>query len=210
MTYDIGGAIVAGREGVFLVTRDTARAWLPTLDLRRFDAEGDERGRFLRELRDAARTYGFFYLVGHGVDDRLIQSVLALSRRFFALPEAKKLEIEMVNSPHFRGYTRAGFEYTRGRQDWREQVDIGAERPVLALDPGSPAWKRLQGPNQWPSTDADLTEILGALVYHNHPVGQALIDQIRIGAEDLKLVKVLDPDTDPKTFAERVTVDILA
>ncbi|RBP17609.1 NitT/TauT family transport system substrate-binding protein [Roseiarcus fermentans] len=59
-------------------------------------------------------------------------------------------------------------------------------------------------------TAADLTEILGALVYHDHPVGQPLIDQIRIGAEDLKLVKVLDPETDPKAFAERVTVDILA
>ena len=57
---------------------------------------------------------------------------------------------------------------------------------------------------------ADLTEILGALVYHNHPIGQALIDQIRITAEDLKLVKVLDPSTDPKEFAERVTVNILA
>jgi NitT/TauT family transport system substrate-binding protein len=59
-------------------------------------------------------------------------------------------------------------------------------------------------------TEADLAEILGAPVYHNHPVGLALVDQIRIGAEDLKLVKVLDPDTDPKAFAERVTVDILA
>jgi NitT/TauT family transport system substrate-binding protein len=59
-------------------------------------------------------------------------------------------------------------------------------------------------------TETDLTEILGALVYHDHPVGKALTEQIRIGAEDLKLVKVLDPDTDPKAFAERVTVDILA
>ena len=59
-------------------------------------------------------------------------------------------------------------------------------------------------------TEADLTEILGALVYHNHPVGQPLIDQIRIAAEDLKLVKVMDPETDPKAFAERVTVNILA
>jgi NitT/TauT family transport system substrate-binding protein len=58
-------------------------------------------------------------------------------------------------------------------------------------------------------TAADLTEILGKLVYHNHPVGQPLIDQIRIAAEDLKLVKVLDSETDPKTLAERVTVNIL-
>ena len=56
----------------------------------------------------------------------------------------------------------------------------------------------------------DLTEILGTLVYHNHPIGQALVDQIRQSSEDLKLVKVLDPATDPKEFAERVTVNLLA
>jgi isopenicillin N synthase-like dioxygenase len=142
------------------MTRDAARTSLPTLDLRRFEEDADERRQFLKDLRDAARTHGFFYLTGHGVEDRLIQSVLALSRRFFSLPDAEKLEIEMVHSPHFRGYTRAGFEYTRGKQDWREQVDIGAERPVLALEPGSPAWKRLQGPNQWPSALPDLKPVL--------------------------------------------------
>ncbi|CAM5769216.1 ABC transporter substrate-binding protein [Labrys miyagiensis] len=56
----------------------------------------------------------------------------------------------------------------------------------------------------------DLTEILGKLVYHNHPIGQALIDQIRTTSEDLKLVKVLDPSTDPKEFAERITINLLA
>jgi len=56
----------------------------------------------------------------------------------------------------------------------------------------------------------ELTEILGTLVYHNHPIGQALVDQIRITSEDLKLVKVLEPSTDPKAFAERVTINLLA
>jgi NitT/TauT family transport system substrate-binding protein len=59
-------------------------------------------------------------------------------------------------------------------------------------------------------SEADLTTILGKLVFHNHPIGQALVDQIRIAAEDLKLVNVLDPTTDPKELAERITVDILA
>ena len=59
-------------------------------------------------------------------------------------------------------------------------------------------------------TEKDLTEILGSLVYHDHPIGQPLVDQIRLTAEDLKLVKVLDAATDPKTFAERVTVNLLA
>jgi isopenicillin N synthase-like dioxygenase len=124
---------------------------LPTLDLRRFHGPASERSRFLEELRQAARNVGFFYLVGHGIDDGLIQEVLKVSRRFFALPEQDKLDIEMVNSPHFRGYNRAGYEQTRGKPDWREQVDIGPERHALPFDREAPPWDRLQGPNQWPA-----------------------------------------------------------
>jgi isopenicillin N synthase-like dioxygenase len=124
---------------------------LPTLDLRRFDGPRSESSRFLEDLRKAARNAGFFYLVGHGIENGLIQEVLRVSRRFFALPEKDKLAIEMVNSPHFRGYNRAGFEHTRGKPDWREQVDIGPERPALSFDREAPPWTRLQGPNQWPA-----------------------------------------------------------
>lgn len=56
----------------------------------------------------------------------------------------------------------------------------------------------------------DLKSVIGGLVAHNHPIGQALVDQIQKSAEDLKLVKVLEPTTDPKAFAERVTVNLLA
>jgi NitT/TauT family transport system substrate-binding protein len=56
----------------------------------------------------------------------------------------------------------------------------------------------------------DLTENLSTIVYHNHPVGAALIDHIRLSAEDLKLTKVLDPTTDPAKFANSVTIDVLA
>jgi isopenicillin N synthase-like dioxygenase len=121
---------------------------LPTLDLRRFDAGGEERAAFLSELRSAAGGVGFFYLTGHGLDDKLVRNALNISRRFFALPEKDKLAIEMVNSPHFRGYNRAGFEHTRGKPDWREQVDIGPERPALPFDREAPSWTRLHGPNQ--------------------------------------------------------------
>jgi len=116
---------------------------LPTLDLRRSDAGGPERAAFLSELRSAAGGVGFFYLIGHGLDDKLIQDALSISRRFFALPEQDKLAIEMVNSPHFRGYNRAGFEHTRGKPDWREQVDIGPERDALPFDRSAPPWTRL-------------------------------------------------------------------
>jgi isopenicillin N synthase-like dioxygenase len=121
---------------------------LPTLDLRRF--AGPDRAAFLAKLRRVAREIGFFYVTGHGVPEGVPHAVLDASRRFFALPEAEKLKVEMVHSPHFRGYNRPGWELTRGRPDWREQFDLAAERPALPRDAGLPAWSRLQGPNQWP------------------------------------------------------------
>jgi NitT/TauT family transport system substrate-binding protein len=56
----------------------------------------------------------------------------------------------------------------------------------------------------------DLVAVIGNLRTHNHPIGPELVEQIRITSEDLKLVNVLDPATDPKEFAERITVNLLA
>jgi isopenicillin N synthase-like dioxygenase len=145
---------------------------LPTRDLRRSDAGGPERAAFLSELRSAAGGVGFFYLIGHGLDDKLIQDALSISRRFFALPEQDKLAIEMVNSPHFRGYNRAGFEHTRGKPDWREQVDIGPERDALPFDRSAPPWTRLQGPNQWPAALPELKPTL--LAYQERATALAI------------------------------------
>lgn len=124
---------------------------LPVLDLSRLEAGEAERQAFLTDLRDAARTSGFFYLTGHGVTAAEFKAIFDLSRRFFALPEAEKLSVQMIHSPQFRGYNRAGAELTRGAQDWREQYDFGPERPLLPLTPDSPPWARLQGPNLWPA-----------------------------------------------------------
>jgi isopenicillin N synthase-like dioxygenase len=132
---------------------------LPTLDISRFDAGGEEKRAFIEELRQTARDVGFFYLTGHGVNPGLVAATLDLARRFFALPERDKLAIEMINSPHFRGYNRAGREYTRGKPDWREQVDVGPELPALPTDAAKP-WRRLQGPNQWPAALPELKPTL--------------------------------------------------
>jgi isopenicillin N synthase-like dioxygenase len=145
---------------------------LPVLDLSRFDAGGSEKRAFLRELRTVARDFGFFYLTGHGVEDGLTQDLLGLARRFFSLPEADKLAIEMVNSPQFRGYTRAGFEYTRGRQDWREQIDVGAEKLALPPEAIKQPWHRLQGPNQWPAALSELKPL--ALAYQEKATAVAI------------------------------------
>jgi isopenicillin N synthase-like dioxygenase len=116
--------------------------------------------RQLRDhLREAAHEVGFFYLTGHRVPAALAGRVLEAARRLFELPRADKDAIAMVHSPHFRGYTRLGGELTRGEVDWREQIDIGPQRPPIG-GPGKPDYLWLQGPNQWPAALPELPGII--------------------------------------------------
>lgn len=133
---------------------------LPTVDISRLKGNTEERTRFAEDLRDILHEHGFFYLAGHGVDPNLIQETITAAKQFFALPDADKLEIDIVKSAQFRGYTRAGGEITGGKQDWREQVDFDCEEPLARIATDTPAWKRTLGPNQWPSAMPELRLVI--------------------------------------------------
>ncbi|MGH1553295.1 2-oxoglutarate and iron-dependent oxygenase domain-containing protein [Streptomyces sp. L7] len=83
---------------------------LPVIDISRFRDPGTDRAAFLAELRSAAHEVGFFYVTGHGVPVSVRDEILHAARSFFALPDERRLEIENINSPQFRGYTRTGTE----------------------------------------------------------------------------------------------------
>ncbi len=126
-------------------------AMLPVLDLTQLQGDAAAQAAFLQQLRQAARDVGFFYLVGHGIPLQRQQQILALAKQFFALPAAAKQAVQMLNSPHFRGYTGVAGELTLGQPDQREQFDIMREDIVSGLAEPAVAWRRLIGPNQWPA-----------------------------------------------------------
>ncbi|PRY68477.1 isopenicillin N synthase-like dioxygenase [Glaciihabitans tibetensis] len=152
---------------------------LPILDLSRLDAGPAEAEQFRADLLKATHEVGFFYLVGHGVDQGLINELLSVSRRFFELPTESKLKLENVHSPQFRGYTRVGGELTHGDIDWREQIDIGVDRPAVDIRPGTPDFWRLEGPNLWP---ADLPELEKVAVTWNDELSAVSLRLLRAWA----------------------------
>ncbi|MFI9201246.1 isopenicillin N synthase family dioxygenase [Streptomyces sp. NPDC053048] len=129
---------------------------LPVLDLSAASAGPEARARFRETLHTAARDVGFFHLTGHGITPAETEELMAAMRAFFALPEADRLAISNLNSPHFRGYTRIGDERTAGSRDWRDQLDIGAERAPHVPGPDEPGYWWLDGPNQWPDALPEL------------------------------------------------------
>ncbi|MFT3798628.1 isopenicillin N synthase family dioxygenase [Microbacterium sp.] len=147
---------------------------LPVLDLSQLDAGPQAAAAFRDDLRRATHEVGFFYLTGTGVTPELEARLHRTARAFFDLPENDKLAIENVKSPHFRGYTRIGGERTQGKVDWREQIDIGPERPVVT-DAGAPDFARLTGPNLWPEALPELREVVDEWQDHLAGVARTLL-----------------------------------
>ncbi|MGO2519615.1 MAG: isopenicillin N synthase family dioxygenase [Microbacterium sp.] len=156
---------------------------LPILDLSELDKGAEAAAQFRHDLAAAAHDVGFFYLTGTGVTAELSGRLHGAALDFFALPDDDKLAIENVKSPHFRGYTRIGGERTRGKVDWREQIDIGPERDAVA---GGPAFNRLLGPNLWPAAQPELREVIGEWHEHLSNVARTLLRAwaLALGAEE--------------------------
>ncbi|MCW2404506.1 isopenicillin N synthase-like dioxygenase [Sphingobium sp. B1D7B] len=149
---------------------------LPVVDISRLQGSARDRETLIAHLRSVLHRFGFFYLKGHGVDPALCAAALAVSKQFFALPDEDKLAIEMIRSPHFRGYCRAGMELTGGKPDWREQVDFDREEIPLPTGPDTPAWHRAIGPNQWPDA---LPEMRGIILAYQAEVTRVGIEVLR-------------------------------
>lgn len=74
-------------------------------------------------------------------------------------------------------------EITRSQPDYREQFDIGAERPAID-NPHAPVWQRMQGPNQWPET---LPELRIVLTRWQQEMTSVALELLRAFAESLSL-----------------------
>lgn len=180
--------------------RVMAELSLPILDLSRLDDGPDAAAQFREDLRVATHDVGFFYLTGTGISPELEARLHQAALDFFALPEADKLAIENVKSPHFRGYTRIGGERTQGKVDWREQIDIGPERD--AID-GGPAFNRLTGPNLWPAAQPELKAVVTEWHDTLTEIAQKLLRAwaLTLGAEETYFDK---PFGDPSTLIKIV------
>ncbi|WKN43549.1 isopenicillin N synthase family dioxygenase [Tunicatimonas pelagia] len=104
-----------------------------------------------KQISEACREVGFFYVVGHGVSEALQHRLENLSQQFFALSEETKLEIRMSRGGKaWRGYFPVGDELTSGKPDLKEGVYFGEElrKDDLRVQAGLP----LHGANLFPES----------------------------------------------------------
>jgi isopenicillin N synthase-like dioxygenase len=122
---------------------------LPVVDVGPLVRAGSDLGPLAGAIGEACREVGFFYVVGHGIDRRLLERLDLLSRDFFALPPSEKMAIRMERGGRaWRGYFPVGAELTSGQPDQKEGLYFGAE--LAPEHPAVAAGTPLHGGNLFP------------------------------------------------------------
>src|SRR6202041_527691 len=124
---------------------------LPIIDLGSSGgADGASLARIVAEVGAACRDVGFFYVVNHGIDPRLIAKAFTQSHDFFALPVAdkRKLAIETIGGNRgYSGLLHEALDPARG-PDMKEAFNVGFE--LAADDPELLAGAPFRSLNAWP------------------------------------------------------------
>uniref|UniRef100_A0A2P2JHS7 Putative 2-oxoglutarate-dependent dioxygenase At3g49630 n=1 Tax=Rhizophora mucronata TaxID=61149 RepID=A0A2P2JHS7_RHIMU len=111
----------------------------------------------VKQLDQACREAGFFYVKGHGIPDSLIKEVKHVAHKFFDLPCEEKLRIKMTAAAGYRGYQRIGENITKGTPDVHEAIDCYRE-----IKPGmyGALGKTMEGCNQWPLSPPNFKQLM--------------------------------------------------
>ena len=148
---------------------------LPIVDLGPLPGgDRDARARIVAELRKACLGHGFFYLVNHGISAALMEEVVTQARRFFALDEATKRQIEQDHSSGL-GYGRMGGKAIDGDVGAPVKEEFYYARKTV---PG------MTGFNRWPSDLPGFREPLEHYIEALHHLAETVMSLL---AETLDL-----------------------
>lgn len=127
------------------------QANLPVIDLTAL--HGDDtaaKEEVALKLGDAARTSGFFYITGHGIEESIIDAMFAASKEFHAKSRCYKMKYWSGFTTNHRGYVpfeENGADFPK-TINFYDAYDLSYEAPDD--HPDYLAKWRMTGPNVWP------------------------------------------------------------
>lgn len=153
------------------------RAALPVLSRQTLSANAEL-------LRSTCEHTGFFYLVDHGLEEKLLRAQNAL-RKFFLQPDEVKAKVGTSTSrvfpQHSRGWV-ANETLDPSRQgvlDLKESLEVGLERS----EEEDPQKRPFRGPNNWPSELPELKEEFMAAVNALHELSLEVASALEVCLE---------------------------
>ncbi|MEZ5041616.1 MAG: 2-oxoglutarate and iron-dependent oxygenase domain-containing protein [Saprospiraceae bacterium] len=172
-------------------------ATVPIIDISPLVNDSSDQHAVAQAIGEACQTYGFFYIIGHGVDEVLQQQLEDLSKRFFAQELAIKNQIRMaLGGKAWRGYFPVGDELTSGKPDIKEGLYFGLE--LGPDDPRVQAGLPMHGANLFPANMPEFRTVVLDYMAAVTQLGHTLMKGI-----------ALSLGLDQSYFAEKYTTDPL-
>lgn len=110
------------------------------------------------QLRAAAANIGFLQITGHGIAPAVTERLQAAAKRFFGLPEKRKMAAYIGDSTNHRGYVPEGEEsFMQATKDRKEAFDLALDLPADRV----PANHPMLGPNRWPDLPGFREDVMG-------------------------------------------------
>ncbi len=135
------------------------------------------------ELAEAAKDWGFFQIVNHGISQSLIDAAVDMTQRFFQLPIAEKSRVMRGRGSPWGYYNN---ELTKNQRDKKEVFDYTTRGP----DPIYSAT------NQWPDFDSSFKEVMADYLDECTALSVRLVDAfaVGLGLEPNALKHLVAPD----------------
>ena len=147
---------------------------VPIIDVAPLVVDAGDQKAVGAAMGQACRESGFFYVIGHGVSEKLSQRLEELSHAFFAQDVETKLEIRMaLAGKAWRGYFPVGDELTSGKPDVKEGLYFGSQ--LGEDDPRVRARLPLHGPNLFPARIPGFADTILQYMSALTDLGQALM-----------------------------------
>ena len=149
---------------------------IPVIDIGRL-LDRSEAVDIICQIDRACRDIGFFYIVGHGVDMRLVSQLQSAAAKFFNLPETAKMSLGL--DPSMRGYLPL---YYHSKINDSFSGTSHQEGFWIGEDFGTDSRHPLEQENRWPDHPASLRPSMSE--YHHAienlaaVLGQGLADAL--------------------------------
>jgi len=159
------------------------RSEIPLIDISALrQSDPDAPRRVAEQMLEAARRIGFFYVIGHGIDNQVFDNAHRSSREFFLADDSLKQDCA-INARH-RGHLRIGEAkmYSAKNVDLKESFVFGLE--LDADDPASDGQDEFLGHNQWPQ---QLPEFRVAMKEFFDAMSSVAVDLMRAFAVSMNL-----------------------
>lgn len=128
---------------------------------------------------DACRTYGFCYIVNHGISLELMRQAFAMNAAFHDRPLEEKQQIA-INKAH-RGYmAMASSKIVTSSIEKATKPNLSESFMLMhEVSPGDEQ-EPLDGPNQWPTEPADFRTVVGSYDAALRQLGQRMTRMIAV------------------------------